>query len=108
MALSRNELHAADPVALPPRKAIASALTVEGSRAALEQCRIDVVERVHAHHRVRAPCDLTRNDRHDAAIRADMELRGLRTEFIASDAVRTPDGDPEVASRIRSPHAAVF
>src|SRR5678816_3823814 len=86
---SRNKLHVAYPIVLASRQAIGLPFSVERSRTAPEQSRVDVVEGIHADHRVEPACDLARDDRHDAAVRAHMELRSLRPEFVAPDSLRS-------------------
>src|SRR3569832_298882 len=74
----------------------------------LEQCGIDVVEGVHAHHGIRMAFDLARYHGHRAAARADVEARRLRAEGVMRDERRILHLDVERALRVRRPHAAVL
>jgi hypothetical protein len=70
----RREPHVGDPVALAALEARAHVLALERGRHAAQQRRIDVPERMDADHRIQPAVDLARDDRHDAAAAADMEL----------------------------------
>src|SRR4249920_3105356 len=105
---SRNKHYVAYPMPLAPLQSIAFVFTVERSQAAPEHCGVNVVEGVHTDYRIHAASNLAGDEWHDAAIHADMELRGPGPEFVPVDPFGPHHGDAQVARRAGGPHAPVF
>ena len=105
---SRNKHYVAYPMPLAPLQPIAFVFTVERSRAAPEHCGVDVVEGVHTDYRIHAASNLAGDEWHDAAIHADMELRGPGPEFVWGDALGAHHSDAQAARPAGGPHAPMF
>jgi hypothetical protein len=97
-----------DPAALAACEPNRFGLAVEADRRRLEPGASGIVERVDVHDRVCAFVDLARHDRHHAAPRAHVELRGARAVLVARHPLGIHDRDRQRARRVRGPHAAML
>src|SRR5438094_3248564 len=102
------DLDVGDPVELAPREACALALAVVLGHGPLEKRRVDVLEGVHADHRIEPAVAPARDHRDDAAARADVELGRPGAEGVPGNERGLADRDPERPHGAGSPEAAVL
>src|SRR5688572_9018661 len=102
------QTHVGYPVALSPSEAIIGPLAVEARGRMAKQHRVDVLESVDADHGVKPAVDRARDDRHDSAARADVELGRAGAEAILRHERRVLDAYFERSLRVGRPYAAVL
>src|SRR3989442_9143868 len=103
-----REVNIGNPVALAPVEALFFALALEGGRRSRQQRSIHTLEGVHVDDRVEAAIDAAGDERHHAAIGADVELRRLRAEGVARGTRRFLDRNLQRTGRARRPYPTVL
>src|SRR5258706_6534970 len=96
------------PIALPSRKPGTFPFAIEAGWLGAEERSVDTFKGIDADYRIELTVDTTRDDGHDAAPGADVELRSPSAELVLGYQRGLFDYDLEGAGRVGGPHAAVL